>query len=73
MADKTEPQADPKTDTSTEEESSFWDKFESHLDTWFDGKVAKMREEHKGSSSRNGGRTTLPIFLADVIFGKPKD
>lgn len=67
---KTDPPADPGPE---DQEKAYWDKFgaefDNRLNAWFD----KKREEFRGpSTSRSGGRTTLPGILADLIFGPEK-
>lgn len=68
MADK-ETQ-DPAPEPSQEDqEKVFWEKFQSHLDTWFDGKVKQYRQQGTGRT----GRTSLPGLFADMFFGPEKD
>jgi len=61
--------APPSEPTPEQIEDKFWEKFEGHLDTWFDRKVEKYRT----TSSSRTGRTTLPTIMADLIFGPPKE
>jgi hypothetical protein len=67
MADDSKP--DPKNDDAAEAEKAYWDRNKSELrgvlDQWFDDKV----KEAKASTSRNGGRSTLPGILANLVFG----
>jgi hypothetical protein len=51
----------------------FWDEFDKrvkgHLGTFFDEKKAELM---KAGTSRTGGRTTVPSFLAGLMFGPEK-
>jgi hypothetical protein len=62
-----EPPAEP---TPEEAKKQFWAEFHTELDTWFNKKRDELRSN---STSRAGGRTTLPSLIADAFFGKPKD
>lgn len=74
MADKTpDPTPDP-TPNPDEVEAKYWATFEEKLggklDTWFEGKMDEIR---KTTTSRTGGRTTIPGLFANLIFGPEKD
>jgi hypothetical protein len=69
MAEKTEPEkTEPEGTEDTE--AKFWGEFEKRgeamLDKWFDKKAGDLKK------ARNGGRTTLPGILADLMFGPDK-
>ena len=53
------------------EEQAYWKTFESRLDAWFEGKVAKYS---KTGTSRNPGQPgfDLPAVIAKFVFGSDK-
>lgn len=56
-----------------DQESKFWEKMGSLIDERVDAGIARTIDKYKiTGSSRNGGRTTLPEIMANVIFGKAK-
>jgi hypothetical protein len=64
----TDPPADPP--ANDDPEAGFWAK----LDERIDAGISRGIEKHvKPGTSRNGGRTTLPGVLADLMFGKQAD
>lgn len=70
MPDNQDPKPEPTQEPNPDEqEKAFWDKFEGHLDTWFDKKIEKYRT----TSPSRTGRTTLPDIFATMIFGPKKD
>jgi hypothetical protein len=58
-------------DDGADAEKHYWDEHEKRtrgiLDAWFDEKAKTIR-----SSSRNGGRNTIPKIFADLVFGPEK-
>lgn len=65
---------DEKKETQeNDDESKFWEKMGSLIDERVDAGIARTIDKYKVTgSSRNGGRTTLPEIMANVIFGKAK-
>ena len=75
MADKQENQPEQQPELTPEQaEEKFWGKHKEVttgiLDEWFE----KKREEFRGrSTSRAGGRATIPSIFADILFGPAKE
>lgn len=69
MADDPKP---PEND-GTDPEKGFWDKMGALIDERVDAGIARTVEKYRvTSTSRNGGRTSLPEVVAGLMFGKPK-
>jgi hypothetical protein len=69
MPDKQDPEPTPTPDPNPDElEAKYWATFESKLNGWFDGKIKELRD----TSTSRTGRTTLPGFMANLIFGPEK-
>jgi hypothetical protein len=65
---KTDPQTEPPAEPSGEaEEAAFWTRLDERIEAGVN-KVIDDRIKTAGSSSRNGGRTTLPKIMADLLF-----
>jgi hypothetical protein len=75
MTDSKDPKTQPDpagTEPDTEEaEKKFWERFHVEIGTAIDKKVEEFRTT---STSRNGGRTTLPGAIANLFWPaeKPK-
>lgn len=61
-----EPPAEP---TPEDVEKKYWETLESRLDAWLDKRIEKARTT---STSRTGGRTSLPSILFDAFMGSSK-
>lgn len=70
MADQ-QTQDNQNTDTGDDEnEKTFWSKMTSLIDERFDAGVQRTIEKHsKPGQSRNGGRTSVPKIIADLMGG----
>lgn len=68
MTDQNPPQNnDPNED---DEQKPFWEKLTKLIDDRFDAAVDRTVEKYsKGGQSRNGGRSTIPKVLADLMGG----
>lgn len=63
---------DPPKDPDDETEKAFWSKLGKLIDDRVDAGIGRAIEKYRVTgSSRNGGRTTLPGIMADLMFGKP--
>jgi len=50
-------------------EKAFWAKMDGRIDAGIDRALGRYKVT---GQSRNGGRTTVPGMLADIMFGKQK-
>lgn len=64
---QTEPENPEGTDDKAE--ATFWAKLDERIDAAIDRGVQKYA---RPGTSRNGGRTTLPGILANIMFGPEK-
>ena len=69
---------EPKNDAGTggdggDPEAQFWAKLDKRLEEGIDRALSKRdKARQQPGTSRNGGRTSLPSILADLVFGPPK-
>lgn len=69
MTDNQNPQQQDNND-NTDDEKPFWEKLTKLIDDRFDAAVDRTVEKYsKGGQSRNGGRSTIPKVLADLMGG----
>lgn len=84
MADKTPaPEPEPTPEPEPEDaELKFWEKFDTHMEAWYEKKFGKPAPDPKavkkddgeplGTSRTGAGRVTLSSLFADAIFGPDK-
>lgn len=77
MADKNPPandqQQDPPAEETPAEEKAFWDKLDEKIQTGVGAAIESKLKEFRESSNSRTGRSTLPGFVADFMFGKATD
>lgn len=67
---KEEGQQGDGTTQPTDQEKAFWSKIDERIDAGIQRGVEKFFKQRKETgTSRNGGRTTLPGIIADIMGG----